>query len=516
MDEVLGHSLLVTSFSLFLSQLPQRIRRMIPSKLRGIKILKECNHLGVRNLTIGIPGLLATETLTSERMKILLAEELERFPILKFPYILQSLSCFEPLPKDTLPHLGSLNNLTSLNLSIFSLASVKPPKTKILLPKLTCLIISDVQTFPEFSNSSVTKTLNCVLDYLELPILNQLEVTYPIESLLELEEDSTRNVMNLLLRSARSIESLAVTIASPSQNITPPTKHFRYPENVLQEMIDLGRKLHLKVFELRDNHLHSLRPSTQVKAWTQLVKQQEALRSLKLELKSSIEFFEDVVPILVKNSRTLKNLDLSCFPSAISCVTRDISFVPIECHCLQACSVLESLRATDKLINTINLPLTLKCIKVDAMLMNVDAQDILLRRCASLDLVELKDIRGGAPKGFGYGILISTLETFVATGKVKRLIVYSGSTDGHFPDEGICNGDPVNPIKLSKRKPPQPYYLNEAGDLITPSVDYERLLANSVRIDWQLVGGYYEETPFDNQNNIQHPLFTWENLLNIF
>lgn len=523
-DEMVGHDLTFTSFGRLLKHLASDDLNPfhIPRPVKDLSFLELYPHIALRNLTIGAPGMLTSDSVSTMIEGII--NDIPAFPVSDYPHVLQSISCYEPISSNILCAIGPMINLWKLNLSLMSLANLTSSDGFQNLRKLRALntlIISDTASYPNFNGASAILPLNGLLDNLCTTKITSVDITYPIVSLTEDEGDSTRSIINFIKRCPK-IRNLSIGVHSPNQNFSPPAKGFQYPTNLLDIMEGLGKSVQLISMELRDNHLHSLRPSVQTKSWIVFIKKQTRLQHLKLYLKSSIEFSEDVTKILESNAKTIINLDLSCFPCKFG-DTGDVYFVPIDARVLSDCSALETLRLSDKTVNTISLPGSLTYIYVDAMLTNLDAQNIMLSDNVNLKRVELKDSRGGAPKGFGYGVTIETLQEFVKKRMIERLTIYAGSTDEKFPLEGISNGDTVKPKRLRKRK--------VENTMLAISQGGRSQSLNQTRIDWKLNGrGFYENFEYfdsgglgDDENyeipatrNMSHSLYTCDRLISSF
>ncbi|CAL8123095.1 unnamed protein product [Orchesella dallaii] len=526
-DTMVGHKVLATNFypmvHILKKEMPQKAK--LPSNLKDITSLNENYHLAIRELTIGVDELLMDESMTAT-IKCLIStcvNDPNITPSFPFPHVLKRLSCFEPLPPDLFNTLTPLSTLSYLNISLFALSSMKSNSFSGLrrLRCLTTLIISNTSAYPDFNCCSVTNQLCNLLTELNAPNLIHLNVSYPVKDLLNVKDDCTTALMSFIKRHL-TILTLVVGMCSPNQDIKGPTKEFRYPQSLLDLMGDLGKSISLRSVTVKDNHLHSLRPSLQVKGWTAFMKQQNRLNSLQFLLKSSVELNQDVSAILSKNRNTLKNLSLSCFPCELN-EENDIFFVPVDCRLLSDCLVLQNLRATDRLLNTMYLPNTLKSIHVDAMLTNEDSTGIILAKTGVLETIEFRDTRGGTPKGFGYGITVESLKEFVKMHssnedksqsdknigrKVKRLIILAGCTDGKFPPEGIYNQDSIQPVQLRKRKAPSTFTQELIGDLSVLEVNQ---ILNYPRIDWELnEKGFYEDKLASSVTSImEHHSYEW-------
>lgn len=514
MDEMVGHDFIVTSFSYLIRHLRYiEGKSFLPSSLKDLMSLEVCPNMAIRHLTLGVPGMLINDCLTQIIQRI--SKEIPIFPHLRFPHVLKSLECFEPLSQNIFKVFAPMANLKYLDISLFSLASLSEEscfEQLCAFRDLTALKISNSPTYPEFNSTSAIPSLNNFLKHVQAPKIKVLDVSYPILSLVEIEEDSTQLLINFI-RKSPSIKKLSISVCSPNQNFSPPSKNFEYPVILLEQMAALGKRIQVESIELKDNHLHSLRPSIQTKAWIVFIKQQKNLRQVKFYLKSSIEFTGDIVKTIENNRETLEKLDLSCFPCEIS-ESGDIYFVPIDSRCFSECKALNVLMLSDKTINTGYLPHSLSYIYVDAMLTNMDIHSILLSNIPNLNHIELKDSRGGAPKGYGYGVTIGTLKQFVSARRVNRLIIYAGSTDEKFPSDGIPNGDEVHPKQLRKRKIQSP--------LSNPSASQDE---DQIRIDWHLnEWGYYENkgygpvehTSEGNASNSHHDMYKCNTLITSF
>lgn len=516
MDEMIGHDFIVTSFTYLIRHLQYAEgKSFLPPSLKKLISLELFPNMAIRHLRIGVPGMLINDCLTQLIQRI--SNEIPVFPQLRFPHVLKRLECFEPLSQNIFKVFAPMTNLKYLDISLFSLASLSEEtcfENLGTFRDLTFLKISNSPTYPEFNSTSAIPSLNIFLKNVNAPKITVLDIAYPILSLVKIEEDSTQFLINFISKSP-TIKKLSISVCSPNQNFSPPSKQFEYPLTLLEQMATLGKCIQVESVELRDNHLHSLRPSIQTKAWIVFIKQQKKLRYVKFYLKSSLEFTGDIVSVVENNLCTLEKLDLSCFPCEIG-ESGDVNFVPIDGRCFSECKALRVLMLSDKTINTAYLPNSLNYIYVDAMLTNMDVHSILLSSIPNLNKIELKDTRGGAPKGYGYGVTNGTLKQFISAKRVHRLIIYAGSTDEKFPSEGIPNGDDVHPKILRKRKIESP--------LINPLSTQEE---DQVRIDWHLnEWGFYENKGYGpvehssrssaNTSSANHEMYQSSTLISSF
>lgn len=478
-----------------------------PKYLQEITILNSLPGIAIRHLTVGVPGMLIDEELTLLIKKI--TNQLPDFPKLTYPHILQSLRCYEPLAPTIFSALDPTVNLNCLELSLFSFTTLKFNHQLMTYRSLRTLIVSDTPTYPDFDCTVVIDSVNGFIQNLVAPSLTDVQISYPTPSLLTVTGDCTL-VITKFLTGLPYLKNLSIGVCSPNQNNAPPQKNFSYPVDLLEEMEALGQRLQLNSIFLKDNHLHSLRPSVQTKAWIVFIKQQRRLKSLRFYLKSAIEFESDVSTIIRHNLNYLQKVDLSCFPCEIEREDGYVTFIPIDCVAFKDCCKLSTLKLADKTVNTTDLPNCLRNIYIDAMLTNEDAHVLLVTDFTQVNLIELKDSRGGAPKGLGYGIPVNSLRETVKRRVIRRLVIHSGSTDDKFPPNGIPNKDAENAVYLRKVKRPRVLFAEGSGRTGE---------CNSVRIDWQLNDeGYYEEGELMKhiEDQVNHNLYQCKYLFSVF